>query len=131
MFALHPILAADTVELARWPLNRVLLMNDSTFPWLILVPGRPDLRDLHDLDPADHGALMEEVGRASRALQAVYEPFKINVAALGNVVEQLHIHVIARFRNDPAWPGPIRGKGAPYEAAALAETAARIKAALA
>jgi diadenosine tetraphosphate (Ap4A) HIT family hydrolase len=108
-FTLHPQLAADTVEVTRWPLSMVLLNNDATYPWLVLVPQLPELRDLHDV-PADcHGALMAEIGRASRALQAVCEADKINVAALGNQVPQLHIHVIARRTGDPAWPRPVWG----------------------
>lgn len=122
MFRLHERLAAETIEVGRWPLNRVLLMNDRNYPWLILVPERPGLKDLHDLDPADHGAVMDEIARASRALRRLYNPDKINVAALGNVVPQLHIHVIARFATDPAWPRPVWGVRAPEP---YAEQAAR------
>ncbi|MBM3566378.1 MAG: HIT domain-containing protein [Alphaproteobacteria bacterium] len=129
MFALHEKLAADTHEVLRWPLCRVLLMNDRTYPWLILVPARPGLKNLHDLAAADHGQVMAEIGRASRALQYLCRPDKINVAALGNVVEQLHIHVIARFASDPAWPRPVWGSTPiePYGAAELRETLARLK----
>lgn len=109
MFELHPTLAADTIELARWPLCRVLLMNDSTYPWLILVPQRPSISEVHELDPADRAALVEEITAASERLAAATEAHKINVAALGNVVPQLHIHVIARFRHDAAWPRPVWG----------------------
>lgn len=131
-FTLHPQLAADTVEIARLDLCRVLLMNDATYPWLILVPERASLRDLHDLNADDRTTAMAEIDRASRALQQIYTPDKINVAALGNVVEQLHIHVIARFHNDAAWPAPIWGKVPvrPYADEALKESAEKIKAAL-
>ena len=81
---------------------RVLLTNDATFPWLILVPMRAGLRDFHDVAPADKPALIREIDRASNALQRLHDPDKINVAALGNMVAQLHIHVIARFTTDPA-----------------------------
>jgi diadenosine tetraphosphate (Ap4A) HIT family hydrolase len=122
-FTLHPQLAADTVEVDRWPLSRVLLSNDSTYPWLILVPQLPDLRDLHDVPAVRHGALMAEIDRASRALQTLFGADKINVAALGNQVPQLHVHVIARHTGDPAWPKPIWGAvpPRPYDDAALAE----------
>lgn len=109
-FTLHPQLEADTVPVSDLALCRVLLMDDATYPWLILVPAKPDLRDLHDLAPEDDEAMMAEVRQASRALVAIHGPDKLNVAALGNQVPQLHVHVIARFTTDPAWPGPIWGK---------------------
>lgn len=108
-FALHPQLAADTVEVARWPLSLVLLNDDATYPWLVLVPQLPGLRDLHDLPAERHRELMTEIDRASRALQTLFEADKINVAALGNQVPQLHVHVIARRTDDPAWPKPVWG----------------------
>ncbi len=108
-FELHPQLAADTVAVADWPLCRVLLMHDANYPWLILVPAKPGLRDLHDLPPDDLAAATGEIVRASRALETLCSPDKLNVAALGNMVPQLHIHVIARFETDPAWPKPVWG----------------------
>lgn len=108
-FALHEILARDSIPVARWALSRVLLMNDANYPWLVLVPERPGMRDLHDLLPNDLATLMDEVVRASRALQSLFKPDKLNVAALGNMVPQLHVHVIARFNNDRAWPKPVWG----------------------
>jgi diadenosine tetraphosphate (Ap4A) HIT family hydrolase len=130
---LHPDLLRDTVEVARLPLCRVGLMNDSTYPWLVLSPMLPRLRDLHDVPAAHHAALMDEIGRASRALQAVYAPDKINVAALGNMTPQLHIHIIARSASDPAWAKPVWGivPAKPYDAAAQGETIAKIRQALA
>lgn len=110
-FTLHPQLAADTVELARWPLSLVLLMDDARFPWLILVPQRAGLRDLHDAATADQGTMMAEIARAGRLMRSVFRADKINTAALGNQVPQLHIHVIARFTSDPAWPKPIWSVG--------------------
>jgi diadenosine tetraphosphate (Ap4A) HIT family hydrolase len=110
-FKLHPQLAADGIELARWPLSLVLLMDEARFPWLILVPQRPALRDLHDVAPAERGALMEEIAQAGRLMQSVFNADKINTAALGNQVPQLHIHVIARFTSDAAWPKPIWSVG--------------------
>lgn len=128
MFRLHERLAVETFEVVRWPLCRVLLMNDRTYPWLILVPEREGLKDLHDLDRADHGMVMAETGRAARALQRLFHPDKINVAALGNVVPQLHVHVIARFTTDAAWPRPVWGVRAPepYDETGARETIARL-----
>ena len=122
LFELHPRLAADTIEIADWPLCRVLLMNDQRFPWLILVPRRPGLRDFDDVAGPDKSAYYAEIERASRALRAVTGAPKLNVAALGNMVPQLHVHVIARFVGDAAWPGPVWGQGV---AQAYAPAAAR------
>ena len=132
-FELDSMLAADTVEVARLNLCRVLLMNDATYPWLILVPERQNLRDLHDLPREDHEQVMAEITQASNALQHIYNPYKINVAALGNVVGQLHIHIIARSTNDPAWPAPFWGHAPAqaYDAQALTETVEKIKTELA
>ena len=108
-FKLHPKLAADTFLVADWPVNRVLLMNDTTFPWLILVPQREGLRDLHDVSAADEAAFWGEINLAARTLKGLTSADKMNVAALGNMVPQLHVHVIARFDGDAAWPGPVWG----------------------
>jgi diadenosine tetraphosphate (Ap4A) HIT family hydrolase len=126
--ALDPRLAADTVPLGRFALCRVLLMNDARYPWLVLVPERPGLRELFDLDDAGQGVLMREMSAAARALAEAYQPDKINVGALGNIVAQLHVHVVARRVGDPAWPGPVWGHGtaAPYAAPALAAVRERI-----
>ncbi|HLI12951.1 MAG TPA: HIT domain-containing protein [Alphaproteobacteria bacterium] len=133
MFALHPQLAADTHLIADWPLSRVLLMDDRRFPWLILVPRRPQLCEIHDLAPADRAQLMEEIVRASRALSKAWAPDKINVAALGNVVRQLHIHIVGRRKDDAAQPGLVwaAGPAQRYSPAALADVIGRAKAALA
>lgn len=132
-FALHERLAADTITLADWPLCRVLLMNDASYPWLVLVPRRAALTELHHLAGDDRSALFDEIERASLALESMFGPDKINVGALGNMVPQLHIHVIARFRSDPAWPGPVWGKQppVPYEPGALQERGEQLKAAFA
>jgi len=132
-FSLHETLAADTVDVARWPLCRVLLMNDSRYPWLILVPARPNKTEIHDLDPADQALLIAEIDRASRALSGLYAPDKINVGAIGNIVPQLHIHIVARFRADDAWPAPVWGAHPPrpYDAAKLDETLKTLRQALA
>ncbi len=108
-FALHERLKADTVIITELPHCRVLLMNDSQYPWLILVPRYNGLRDLHDLPQDLFAAVMEEIRYVSEILTKECNAFKINVAALGNMVPQLHIHVIARFEDDAAWPGPVWG----------------------
>jgi diadenosine tetraphosphate (Ap4A) HIT family hydrolase len=131
MFQLDPRLAADSTELAAWPLSRVLLMNDASYPWLILVPARAGMRDLIDLAAADRAVLLDEIVRACDILRAMVKPDKLNVAALGNVVAQLHVHVIARFATDAAWPKPVWGikPPVPYTPAALAEFQRRFAAA--
>ncbi|CAA7623244.1 Diadenosine tetraphosphate hydrolase and other HIT family hydrolase [Candidatus Terasakiella magnetica] len=132
MFSLHPRLAADTVSVTDWPLCRVLLMNESAYPWLILVPRQAGAVELTDLAPADRAAAMEEVARASLALRTLFSPDRINVGALGNMVPQLHIHVIARFATDAAWPKPVWG-AAPataYEPEAREHRLAQLRAVL-
>ncbi len=128
MFELHPRLAADTVLLADLPLSRALVMGDARYPWVILVPRRADLREIHDLARAERGRLMEEIAALSEALERECRPDKINVGALGNLVPQLHIHVIARFVGDPAWPGPVWGQGTaePYGPGKLEALKARL-----
>lgn len=129
---LHPQLADDTHPLAHWPLCDVQLMDDANHPWLILVPRIEGATELTDLDPAQQAALTAEIDRACRALQTAVQPHKLNVAALGNVVPQLHVHVIARFRDDIAWPRPVWGTAAaqPYSPEALVERVARLRDAL-
>ena len=108
-FELHTQLAADTAFVTDALLCRILLMNDANFPWLILVPRRAGLRDYHNLSADDLAVVNDEIVKTSRVLTALYKPHKINVAALGNMVSQLHIHVIARFTDDVAWPKPVWG----------------------
>jgi diadenosine tetraphosphate (Ap4A) HIT family hydrolase len=113
MFELHPRLKEDCIAIGRFPLCRLLLMNDSTYPWFVLVPERADVREVHELLDDDQVRLIGESSRLSRWLAEVFEADKINVAALGNMVPQLHWHVIARYATDPAWPAPVWGKGPP------------------
>ena len=108
-FALDPRLEADTLEIAVFPLTVVRLMNDRRFPWVILVPARAGAIEIVDLSPADRATLIEEIARVSAAMRELFQPAKLNVAALGNVVPQLHVHVVARFTTDAAWPNPIWG----------------------
>ncbi|NEU12997.1 HIT domain-containing protein [Methylobacterium sp. BTF04] len=112
-FTLDPTLAADTVHVGDLALCSVLLMDDARFPWLILVPRRPGASEITDLAPEDAHALMDEMRIATRVMLDLAKPDKVNVAALGNVVPQLHVHVIGRFLSDPAWPKPIWGIGTP------------------
>ena len=117
MFSLNKILENDTLEIETWPLCHVRLMDDSRYPWIILVPALRNLKEFHDV-PEEHQDLFHsEIVAASRALRAATNADKMNVASLGNMVPQLHIHVIARFAGDTAWPGPVWGIGAalPYQ----------------
>ena len=128
-FTLHPRLAADTIFVDDWPLSRVLLLNDTRYVWLALVPRRADVVELHDLTPADRAVLMEEIARAGAGLKTLTGAAKINTAALGNIVPQLHVHVVARAPGDPAWPGPVWGHSPaePYAPAALDEQLSRLR----
>jgi len=122
-FPLDPRLAADTVAVGDLALCSVLLMDDARFPWLILVPRRERASEITDLSPEDAAMLMGEMRLATQVMLALAKPDKVNVAALGNVVAQLHVHVIGRFRSDPAWPGPVWGHGTrtPYPPHARAQ----------
>lgn len=132
-FQLDPRLAADTHALGKLELSRVLLMDDARFPWLILVPRRTGLRELTDLGQPEQRVLLDEIDRCARALQTLFVPDKLNIATLGNVVAQLHVHVIARFKSDVAWPRPVWGAGArtPYPADVVRERAQMMRRALA
>ena len=124
MFELDARLKADTVEIARLDLSLALLMNDRALPWLILVPRRENLRELHDLCEEDRTRMIEEIALASRVLESAFRPDKLNIGVLGNLVSQLHVHVVGRFKSDRAWPGPIWGSAPPqpYGEGALRET---------
>ncbi len=112
-WSLHPQLAADTVPVGDLALTRVLLANDANYPWLILAPRRAGLVEIIDLEPNERAQLMAEIDAAARVLKAVTECEKLNIAALGNVVRQLHVHVIARRHSDAAWPKPVWGAAPP------------------
>ena len=115
-FVLHPQLAKDTVFIGRIAGSQLLLMNDARYPWLILVPEHDDLRELHALTEASYVEVTHGIRQISEKLQALTEAPKMNVAALGNQVPQLHIHIIARRHDDHAWPGPVWsvGEAVPY-----------------
>lgn len=122
-YRLHPQLAADSHPVAKLELCELRLMDDANYPWLVLVPRLPEARELIDLEPGPRRLLMDEIDHASRMLRSLFRPHKLNVAALGNLVPQLHVHVIARFREDPAWPAPVWGRVAalPYSPERLVE----------
>lgn len=132
-FVLHPQLAADTQWLCDGPLSCILLMNDARYPWLVLVPRRAAASELHELSSEDRAVLIEEIAQASAVLQARAGITKINVGALGNIVPQLHVHVIGRAPGDAAWPGPVWGRGerVPYAADRLQTLAQECRAQLA
>jgi diadenosine tetraphosphate (Ap4A) HIT family hydrolase len=128
-YALHPQLDADTHPVVVFGLSEVRLMDDANYPWLVLVPRVADARELIDLDAAQRHLLTDEVDRAARALRDGFRPFKLNIAALGNLVPQLHVHVIARREDDPAWPSPVWGRVAarPYSPEMLVERIALLQ----
>ncbi|WP_376958941.1 HIT family protein [Azospirillum sp. A26] len=132
MFSLNERLQADTCPVTDLELCRVLLMNNRLWPWLILVPRRAGAVEIHWLAEEDQATLMREIALASRAVERLFAPDKMNVGALGNMVPQLHVHVIGRTRGDPAWPGPVWGAGhaEPYEPAEAAALAQRLADAL-
>jgi len=119
-FALDPRLEADTFPITDWKLSRVLAMNDARYRWLVLVPRKPGLVELFDLNEVEQITLMQEIVAASAWLKR--DAAKINVGTLGNIVAQLHVHVVARKPGDPAWPGPVWGHSTSigYDAAARA-----------
>ena len=128
-FHLDPRLAADTETLLDLPLSTLLLMRDGNYPWLILVPRRAGAVEIRDLPAADRAHLGGEIEEGAQALRAETGADKLNVAALGNVVAQLHVHVIARFRSDAAWPAPVWGKvpAIPLDAARTTALVAGLK----
>jgi diadenosine tetraphosphate (Ap4A) HIT family hydrolase len=114
-WSLHPQLERDTANIGDLPLSRVLVINDANYPWVLLVPRRADTVEIVDLDEVAQAQLMTEITRVSRAMREVTNCDKLNVAALGNMVPQLHVHIIARFRTDPAWPKPVWGAVPPRD----------------
>lgn len=130
-FTLHSQLAADTFPVVSLPLSDVLLMDNSLFPWLILVPRVEEACEIIDLNSRQRVQLMDEIALISEALKASFSPDKLNVAALGNQVPQLHVHIIARYREDDAWPNPVWGRGrSNYTADGKQAQLARLKEAL-
>lgn len=112
-WTLHPELKKDTIDIGDLPLSRVLVIKDANYPWLLLVPRREGAVEIIDLDEVAQAQLMTEISRVSRALKEITRCDKLNVAALGNMVPQLHVHIIARRASDAAWPRPVWGAAEP------------------
>ncbi|WLG94779.1 HIT domain-containing protein [Pseudomonas sp. FP198] len=132
MFALDPRLQQDTLPIGDFPLCRLLLSNDSNYPWFILVPRRENISELFQLDDADQQQLWKETTALAETLKDSFDADKLNVATLGNVVSQLHMHVIVRKREDAAWPAPVWGKlpAQPYAAEQVSVIRERLRAVL-
>ncbi|MBL6986201.1 MAG: HIT domain-containing protein [Methylobacter sp.] len=128
-FQLHPRLEQDCIAIGRFELCRLLMMNDSQYPWFILVPERTDLQEIYQLSKPDRELLTEESNYLAENLAILYQADKMNIAAIGNMVPQLHIHHVVRYRTDKAWPAPVWGKFAvvPYTEQQIAENLALIK----
>lgn len=122
-FSLHERLAKDTISLGRSNLCEIRLMNDQTWPWVLLVPALAGTREIYELSPEQQHLLLQESSALSRGMMDVFSGDKMNVAALGNMVPQLHVHHIVRFEGDPAWPAPVWGKQppVPYDDGRLTE----------
>lgn len=125
-FELHPQLAQDTITLGYYPLCRLLLAKDGNYPWLILVPQVDQITEFHQLSPAQQSQFLIESNEISKVLVDKLQADKINIAAIGNMVPQLHIHHVARYKTDPSWPKPIWGQLAAIERSEQ-ETARLIK----
>lgn len=129
MFELHPQLKADTIDLGSSPLCRILLMNDQQFPWLILVPQVEQVSEIYQLDKVQQTQLLAEISTVSKSLMQLFRGHKLNTAALGNMVSQLHIHLIVRYTTDVAWPNPVWGRQSPnpYSDQQLQEISSSLK----
>ena len=130
MFELDPRLASDTIVLGDFTVSRVLLAKDRRYPWCILVPKVSDITEMYQLSEQEQAQVTKESALLGRELMSLYNGDSLNVAALGNVVSQLHIHHVVRFNNDQCWPGPIWGIGSakPYDNAELTQQASKITA---
>lgn len=129
MFVLDPRLLQDTLPIGDFPLCTLLLSNDSNYPWFILVPKRPDISEVFQLSEAEQAQLWKETTTLSAVLDRLFQADKMNVAALGNVVNQLHMHVIVRHVGDAAWPAPVWGKhpAKPYSPEEVARITTQLK----
>ena len=122
-WSLHTQLQKDTIDIGDLPLCRVLVIKDAHYPWLLLVPRRDGAVEIIDLDEVEQGQLMTEITRVARAVKEITKCDKLNIAALGNMVPQLHVHIVARRTSDAAWPRPVWGVVPP-----LAHDAAEVQA---
>ena len=132
MFAVHPILKQDCIVVGKFPLSVLLMYNDSQYPWFILVPMRESVSEIFELNEADQQQLNRESVYLARQLSKRFNADKMNIAALGNVVPQLHVHHIVRYEKDIAWPGPVWGfsKRKPYDEEGLRMMNAKLRQAL-
>jgi len=128
-FQLHPRLKQDCVAIGRFELCQLLMMNDSLYPWFILVPERAGVQEIYQLSKTERQLLTEESSYLAEKMAAFYQADKMNIAAIGNIVPQLHIHHIVRFQTDKAWPAPVWGKftAVPYTEQQIADKMIRIK----
>jgi len=128
-FQLHSDLGRDGIAMGNFPLCQVLLINDSRYPWFVLVPQRAGVSEIYELSEQDHGQLWMESREFGKTIKRVFQGDKLNVAALGNVTPQLHVHHVVRYRDDAAWPAPIwgKGKGVPYTDDALARVLKKLQ----
>lgn len=128
IFQLNPRLEQDCITIGRFGLCRLLMMNDSQYPWFILVPERENVQEIYQLSNEERAVLTEESSYLAENLAALYKADKMNIAAIGNLVPQLHIHHVVRYRDDKAWPAPVWGKFAaePYTDQQIAEHLARV-----
>jgi len=131
-FTLHKQLESDTAFITDLPLSRVLLINDSHYPWIVLVPRRADATEIYKLSSEDQTQLLKESTQTCKVMEVLFEPDKMNVAAIGNIVPQLHLHHVARFTSDIAWPAPVWGfaPAAAYDNTTLENTVTSIREAL-
>ena len=132
MAGIDPRLQRDCMVIGRFPLSHLLLMRDANYPWFILVPDREAVTEIHHLNEADRQQLLQESCSLSAALETAFRPDKLNVAAIGNLVPQLHIHHVVRYRSDVAWPAPVWGRvpPEPYSDAQLAAVVAKLEVSL-
>ncbi len=128
-FQLHPRLQQDSVAMGQFSLSELRLINDSQYPWFILVPQREDISEVYQLSDKDQQLLQQESSLLAKALAELYKADKMNVAAIGNMVPQLHIHHIVRYKTDITWPAPVWGKfdAVPYSEQQLEKTLSQIK----
>ena len=128
-FQLHPRLKEDCITIGRFDLCQLLMMNDSQYPWFILVPEKADIKEIYQLTKPERLTLTEESSYLAENLVTLYKADKINIAAIGNLVSQLHIHHVVRYQTDKAWPVPIWGKfdPIPYTRQQISDNVARVK----
>ncbi len=129
LFQLHPRLKQDCIIIGRFDLCQLLMMNDSQYPWFILVPEKADITEIYQLSKADQHTLTQESSYLAENLATLYKADKMNIAAIGNLVPQLHLHHVVRYQTDKAWPAPIWGKFAavPYTSEQMTDNIDRVK----